>query len=100
MIKDEKIKKGGNNASYWHLKDNVKQILQVPITPTSNLIRGIKNQIKNIIGPDNGTTMAIEMGGMPVKAGLMKRDPFKQSNCRYVIPDAWYSLIMTVWTRT
>ena len=83
QIKDDKLKKGGNNASTWHLKGDVRQTLQMPITPSGMLVRNVRDKINNITGLDGGKTMVLEMGGMPITAGIMKNDPFKPSTCRF-----------------
>ena len=87
MIKEDKVKKGGNNASSWHLKGDTRQTLQLPITPGSDLTRKVKDKIKDMVGPDKGKTMTVEMGGLPITSGLMKNDPFKSAGCRFGDPN-------------
>ena len=82
-IQNDKKQKGGNNAASWHLRGDTRQTLQVPITPGSSLAKNMKKQIKDIVGPDKGKTMTIEMGGLPVTAGIMKSDPFRPQHCRF-----------------
>ena len=82
-IQNDKKQTGGNNAASRHLRGDTRQTLQVPITPGSSLAKNVKNQIKDIVGPDKGKTMTIEMGGLPVTAGIMKSDPFRPQHCRF-----------------
>ena len=41
---------------------NLKQTIQVPIAPSSNLARNIKDKIKDVVGSDKVHKMTLEMG--------------------------------------
>ena len=38
QINKDKLIKGGNSSATWHLKQNIKQTLNVPITPGGKLV--------------------------------------------------------------
>ena len=75
--------KSGRAKSSWFLKDKVRQVLMVPPTPGSKLAKQLRDQITNIVGPDQGTTKVVERGGIPVAAGLQKDNPFKPTGCDF-----------------
>ena len=83
QTKEDKQRKGGNNAATWHLKGDTRHTLAVPITPHSALAKTVKTCLKDTVAPDGGETLVVERGGQPITSGIILKDPFKPEGCRY-----------------
>ena len=83
QINNDKSNKGGNSINTWFLKGDKTSVLKVIPTPNSSLSNIIKSKIGNIRSPDGGSTMVVEMGGVPLGFGLYKADPFRTRGCTY-----------------
>ena len=85
MLLDKK-NKGGSSKSSWFLKGDITQTLQMTMTPGGSLTKQVREKFKTIPGPDGGKTLVIENGGKPILAGLTKKDPFENNNCKWNEP--------------
>ena len=83
MMREAKLAKGGISSASWHLRGEVKQTVNIPITPGAELANNLKTRISNMIGPDQGKTLVIEKGGNNLLGGIYKSDPFKKDGCRW-----------------
>ena len=83
MMREAKLAKGGISAASWHLRGDIKQTVNVSITPGAELSNSLKRRIGDMIGPDKGKTLVIEKGGMNLLGGIYKSDPFKKQGCRW-----------------
>ena len=83
QIAADKLAKGGNLPSTWHLKTNNKHTLQLPITPNSELVSAVKTKLADVKGPDQGKTLVVEKGGVSLTSGISVSDPFKPLECRW-----------------
>ena len=82
-IAAQKKKKGGNSAATWFLKDNTTTTVSVAATPGGILQKKVKEALRDIKGPDGGSTMVIEKGGRSILSGIEIPDPFKENKCRF-----------------
>ena len=78
-----KLEKGGISAATWHLRRNIKQTLNIPITPNAELASSLKDRISGMVGPDQGNTLVLEQGGQGLLGGIAKADPFRPDGCRW-----------------
>ena len=58
----------------------------LPATPGGGLIKRVRNEFGDFVGPDRGQTKYMERAAKPVTAGLMRSDPFPKQGCDYGEP--------------
>ena len=59
--KEDKLRKGGNSAASWHLKGDIRQTIKIPITPGGELVKQVKKRIQDMVRPDGGKIMTLEI---------------------------------------
>ena len=57
------------------------QVLNLPTTPDSELIKKAQIGIGTLKDPDQGYTMVQKRAGIPLSAGIIKSIPFPRTNC-------------------
>ena len=83
QIASQKAAKPGRSPASYFLKGSTRQTMNLPPTPGGELVKMVRNQLGNFMGPDRGTTKYGERAGSKVTAGLSKDDPFPALGCDF-----------------
>ena len=76
----------GKSTASWFLKGNVRQVMQIPATPGSELAGKVQERLRDFLGLDQGTTKLVERAGKRITTGLIKDDPLPKLGCVYEEP--------------
>ena len=82
-IEEQKDKDKNRHTNTWYLRGGMTGVLKVQPTPNSELCKMVRAGIEELRNPDGGRTKVIEMGGMPIMAGIGVADPFRIIRCPF-----------------
>ena len=84
-ISKSKADKGGNNSNTWFLKGKTSKVMKCQANPDGKLADMLKTALNPIGAKER--VQVVEEGGVPLTAGLRKKDPFFLGSCRFGDPN-------------